>query len=55
MAEITDVRVYRVESEGKLKAFASVTLDASYVVHGLRVLEGVSGLWVVRSCNCVIW
>jgi len=46
MAEITDVRVFNFESDGKLKAFASVTLDDSYVVHGLRVLEGENGLWV---------
>jgi len=46
MAEITDVKIYRTTNTGNLKAYASVTLDDSYVVHGLRVLEGENGLWV---------
>jgi stage V sporulation protein G len=46
MAEITDVRIYRVEGTGNLRAYAAVTLDESYVVHGLRVLEGEAGFWV---------
>ena len=45
MAEITDVKIYKRE-KGNLKAFASVTLDNAYVVHGLKVLEGDQGLWV---------
>ena len=46
MAEITDVRIYRVEGTGNLRAYAAVTLDEAYVVHGLRVLEGEAGFWV---------
>ena len=46
MAEITDVRIYRVEGTGNLRAYAAVTLDEAYVVHGLRVLEGEAGLWI---------
>ncbi|MEE9564908.1 MAG: SpoVG family protein [Candidatus Hydrothermarchaeaceae archaeon] len=46
MAEITDVRVYRVEGTGNLRAYAAVTLDDAYVIHGLRVLEGEAGFWV---------
>ncbi len=46
MTEITDVKIYRTENTGNLKAYASVTLDDAYVVHGLRVLEGENGLWV---------
>lgn len=46
MTEITDVRIYRVESTGNLRAYATVTLDNAYVVHGLKILEGESGLWV---------
>jgi stage V sporulation protein G len=46
MAEITDVRIYRVEGTGNLRAYAAVTLDDAYVVHGLRVLEGEAGFWV---------
>lgn len=46
MAEITDVRIYRVEGTGNLRAYAAVTLDDAYVIHGLRVLEGEAGFWV---------
>lgn len=46
MAEITDVRIYKIEGTGNLRAYATVTLDDAYVVHGLKVMEGESGLWV---------
>jgi stage V sporulation protein G len=51
MAEITDVRIYKMEGTGNLKAYATVTLDDSYVVHGLRVIEGEAGLWVSMPAN----
>lgn len=43
---ITDVRVKRVGNEGKLKAYVSVTFDASFVVHNLKVINGQSGIFV---------
>lgn len=46
MAEITEVRIYTAAAQGNLKAYATVTLDDSYVIHGLKVLEGENGLWV---------
>ncbi len=46
MAEVTDVRIYSMEDTGNLKAYATVTLDESFVVHGIKVLEGENGLWV---------
>lgn len=44
--EITDVRVYKIESTGNLKAYATVTLGNAYAVHGLKIMEGENGLWV---------
>ncbi|WP_457554904.1 SpoVG family protein [Candidatus Pyrohabitans sp.] len=44
--EITDVKIYRMQNAGNLKAYASVTFDNAYVVHGLRVMDGERGLWV---------
>lgn len=35
--EITDVRLRKIETEGKLRAYVSVTFDDSFVVHDLRV------------------
>ena len=43
--EISEVRV-TIRPDDRLKAFASVTFDNSFVVHGLKVIEGNSGLFV---------
>jgi stage V sporulation protein G len=39
--EITDVRVRKIASEGKLRAF-----DNQFVIHNLKVIDGKSGLFV---------
>jgi stage V sporulation protein G len=44
--EITDIRIKKVEGENKLKAYASVTFDDSFVVHNIKVIEGNSGLFI---------
>lgn len=44
--KITEVRLTKQEGQGTLKAFASITLDGAFVVHGLRVVEGRNGLFV---------
>ena len=44
--EITDVRLRRVNTEGRTKAIASVTLDHEFVIHDIRVIEGNKGLFV---------
>lgn len=43
---ISEVRIRKVEVEGKLRAFASVTFDNVFVVHGLKVIEGANGMFV---------
>ena len=37
--EITDVRVRKVNKEGKMKAVVSVTFDNEFVVHDIKVIE----------------
>jgi stage V sporulation protein G len=44
--EVTDVRLRRVATDGKMKAVASVTLDGEFVVHDVKVVEGAKGLFV---------
>jgi stage V sporulation protein G len=44
--QITDVRLRRVSSEGRMKAIASITIDNEFVVHDIRVIEGNNGLFV---------
>jgi stage V sporulation protein G len=43
---ITDVRVRKVNVEGKMKAVVSVTFDNAFVVHDVKVVEGTNGLFV---------
>jgi stage V sporulation protein G len=43
---ITDVRIRKVQSEGKMRAVASITFDDEFVVHDVRVIEGQNGLFV---------
>lgn len=44
--QITDVRVRRLEAEGKMKAIVSVTFDGMFVVHDVKVIEGNEGLFI---------
>jgi len=44
--EITDIRVRKVDREGKLRGVASVTLNDEFVVHDLKIIEGQNGLFV---------
>ncbi|MCL6549338.1 MAG: septation regulator SpoVG [Alicyclobacillus sp.] len=44
--EITDVRLRKVASEGRMKAIASITIDSEFVVHDIRVIDGNNGMFV---------
>lgn len=44
--EITDVRVRRVNKEGKMKAVVSVTFDNELVVHDIKVIEREDGFFI---------
>jgi len=43
--QITEVRL-TLRSEERLKAFVSITFDNAFVVRGLKVIEGNTGLFV---------
>ena len=45
MIEITEVRI-SLRNDDKLKAFVSITLNDSFVIRGLKVINGNSGLFV---------
>ena len=45
MVEITEVRVSLRDDE-KLKAFVSITLNDSFVIRGLKIIHGNTGLFV---------
>ena len=44
--KITDVRIRRVEKEGKMKAVVSITIDEEFVVHDIKIIEGEKGLFI---------
>lgn len=44
--QITDVRVKKVNKEGKMKAVVSITIDNEFVVHDIKVIEGDKGLFI---------
>jgi len=43
---ITDIRIRKINHEGKMKAVVSITFDDSFVVHDVKVVEGTNGLFV---------
>lgn len=43
---ITDIRVRKVDKEGKMRAVVSITIDDVFVVHDIKVIEGDKGLFI---------
>ncbi|WP_425447815.1 septation regulator SpoVG [Dethiothermospora halolimnae] len=43
---VTDVRVRKINTEGKMKAIVSVTFDNEFVVHDIKIIEGQSGAFI---------
>lgn len=43
---ITDVRIRKIASDGKMKAIVSITFDNEFVVHDIKVIEGQNGLFI---------
>jgi stage V sporulation protein G len=44
--QVTDVRIRKVEKEGKMKAVVSITIDEEFVVHDIKVIEGEKGVFI---------
>ena len=43
---VTDVRVRKIDGEGKMRAVASITIDDELVVHDIKIIEGDRGLFI---------
>ena len=43
---VTDVRIRKMNDEGKMKAIVSITFDDSFVVHDIKIIEGQEGLFI---------
>ncbi len=44
--KITDVKVRKINAEGRMKAVVSVTFDDCFVVHDIKVIEGQEKLFI---------
>ena len=44
--EITEVKVFPVEDGGRLKAYATLVFDDSFIVRDLKVIQGDQSLFV---------
>ena len=44
--EITDIRIKRVSTGGKLRAYVTVTFDDCFVVHNLKIISGKAGTFI---------
>ena len=43
---ITDVRIRKITTEGKMKAIVSITFNEEFVIHDTKVIEGQNGLFI---------
>ncbi len=44
--QVTDVRVRKIDKEGRMKAVVSITLDDEFVIHDIKVIEGEKGMFI---------
>lgn len=46
MLSITDIKIRKVATDGKLKAIVSVTLGGEFAVHDIKVIQGETRLFI---------
>ena len=44
--KITEVKVFPTEKNDKLKAYATIVFENSFIVRDLKIIEGLKGLFV---------
>ena len=44
--DITDIKIRKINAEGKMKAVVSVTFDDIFVVHDIKIIEGSDKLFI---------
>ena len=47
--QITDVRVKKINSQNRMKAIASITIDEVFVIHDIKVIESDKGLFIAMT------
>ena len=43
---ITDVRIRRITTGGKMKAVVSITIDDCFAIHDIKIIESQNGLFI---------
>lgn len=43
---ITDIKIRKINAEGRMKAVVSVTFDDVFVVHDIKIIEGTDKVFV---------
>lgn len=53
IVKITEVRIKKLASTntGKVRAFATITLDGVLVIHNIRIVDGKDGLFIAMPCR----
>lgn len=46
MINITDVKIIKTEGNFRAKGIASITIDDSFVIHDIKIIETQNGLYV---------
>lgn len=44
--QITDIKIRKINAEGRMKAVVSVTFDDVFVVHDIKVIDGADKLFI---------
>ena len=44
--QITDIKIRKINAEGRMKAVVSVTFDDVFVVHDIKVIDGTDKVFV---------
>ena len=44
--QITDIRVRKIQGDGKMRGMASITIDDEFVVHDIKIIEGEKGFFI---------
>ena len=49
--EITDVRIRKIDGKNRLVAVASITFDACFVVHEIKIIQGDKGVFITMPSH----
>lgn len=49
--QITDVRIRRIDGKNRLVAVASITFDACFVVHEIKIIQGDKGIFITMPSH----